>query len=228
VLTEITFGIFKRHGWTALCCTAAIVVVVAIGTPAVAGEAKPDPVPVITVGDHLLLPNTPDQQFPVYISGGQQVAIVNFFIQVADGGPEAANYGLIPPPGVSAPHITDVDLITGTIFEQNNDGHVGAGTPEIPQFFDRGVMTEIDSVPAEGLLGTVTVDTTDFYSGTWPLDMENSIEGTPTYFSVTGSDMIVPQFIGGSITIVPEPSIILLLVAGLAALSIWRFRPTKR
>jgi len=153
-------------------------------------------VPLIDVGDHFLLPETPGQQIQIWVSGGQPVEGLDFYIQVADGGPEAVELELIDPPGILGPIITDVDLITGTIFATNNWGLMSTYINDvIPQFFDVGLLTFAGSVLANGLLATVTIDTTGFASGTWELHMENTLNG-PSELPFAGA-----RFRGGSITI---------------------------
>jgi len=142
-------------------------------------------VPLIDLGDHILLPETPDQQIQIWVSGGQPVEGLDFNIQVADGGPEAVEWELIDPPGILGPIITDVDLITGTIFETNNMGHMSTYVNDvIPQFFDVGIVTQAGSVLADGLLATVTIDTMGFSSGTWELHAEDTLAG-PSQFNWT-------------------------------------------
>ena len=81
-----------------------------------------DDLPVVLAGQHILLPNTPNQIIPIFVAGGFSVQGLNFHVQIADGGPEAG--GSIDGPGIQA-----VDLagnpIAPTIFTGNNGGQVG-------------------------------------------------------------------------------------------------------
>ena len=134
--------------------------------------------PVIHVGDHLLAPDQAGQTLPVYASGGFPVQGVNFNLQVADAGPEGNG-------SVDGPVLQDLDILGGTIFAANNNGVVdidGEGSPDIvPQFEGRDTTTVSGTVITEGLLGTVTVDTTGFTSGQWPLVMSMTVNGASDF-----------------------------------------------
>ena len=104
---------------------------------------------------------------------------LNFNIQVADGGPSAG--GTLP-----APVITDVDILTATIFAATNtglrtDADDPAGADPVPQHEYRGTTTAAGTVSAEGLLATVTIDTTGFERGSWSLMMSNTINGSTDF-----------------------------------------------
>jgi len=76
----------------------------------------------VAVGDHVLLPDMEDQQIQIFVTPDDPITPefvqgLNFNIQVADGGPEVGGV-------VDGPVISDVDIITGTIFEANNLGQV--------------------------------------------------------------------------------------------------------
>jgi len=137
--------------------------------------------PVIDVGHHVLLPDTPGQTFQVSVTGGDLVQGLNFNLQVADGGPEWG--GVIDGPAIEA-----LDILTGTIFDGNNTGTVDldggppSGSDIAPQYEGRSTTTDSGSVPASGLLATVTIDTTGFSSGTWDLFLSNTLNG-PTDFA---------------------------------------------
>ena len=122
----------------------------------------------ISVGSHILAPDTPAQQVEISVSGGNLVSGVNLAAQVGDGGPELANYGL--PAGTDGPAIAAVDLTTGTIFGTKPATQFPMGDA-IPQFVNYGLMlTEPgESVAAQGLLVTLTIDTSGFSTGTWDL-----------------------------------------------------------
>lgn len=67
--------------------------------------------PVIDVGDHYLLPDTPGQQVQVWVTSGDAVEGVNFNSQIGDG-------------LSGGPVLQDIDLENGTIFEGNNTGQI--------------------------------------------------------------------------------------------------------
>ncbi len=152
--------------------------------------------PLIAVGQHGLLPNTPGQTIGIFVSGGRLVEGVNFNIQVADGGPELGG-------SQDGPAITGVDLINGTIFDNNNTGEndlLAMLGLEYPQAAAHTTTTLSGSVAASGLLATVTIDTTGFATGTWSLRMANTFNG-PTDFAG-----IAASITDGSISVGNAPS----------------------
>ena len=60
-------------------------------------------------------PNMPGQQVPILVSGSDAVSGVDFFVQVGDGGATVGGDD-------TGPTITQVDLVSGTIFAANNTG----------------------------------------------------------------------------------------------------------
>jgi len=179
-------------------------------------------IPVIVVGNHQLVPDTPGQQIPINVTGGDSVYGVNFYIQVADGGPEAGG-------SIDGPILQDLDIITGTIFEPDNTGEYdqdGPGSPDaVPQWEGHETtVTGLTPVSADGLLGTVTIDTTGFTNGSWALKMSDTVNG-PASFSVTPISITDGRINVGQI---PEPATLLLLVLGAAGLAWWRRLARKR
>ena len=174
---------------------------------------------VVTIGNHVLLPNTPGQVITLNVSGTDQVGGLDFFLQVADGGPGAV--GNILAPGISG------DILTGMIFASNNTG-LNDGNPGGSNFGNEIVLlsttTNSGTVLANGLLATVTIDTTGFFGGSWPLIMTGTAAGD--------SDLGVPgnlQTIDGSIS-VPEPTSVVLglfAVAGLGVVAIRKRRARR-
>jgi hypothetical protein len=132
---------------------------------------------MISIGDHLVAPDQPGQQIQVYVSGQLPVQGVEFNLQVADGGPELG--GL-----VDGPKIQDIDVLGGTIFSSNNLGtrdDDGPHPDSYPQIEWRSTATESGTVIAEGLLATLTIDTSGFSAGTWALHARDTLNG-PTRF----------------------------------------------
>ena len=123
----------------------------------------------VTVGTHVLLPNTANQVVSIWVSGGEPVAGEDFFAQIGDGG---AFLGGID----TKPAFTNLDVLGGTIFAANNNGAFGDpnGTPPgsnaaHPLIWVDGTTTVSGTVAAGGLLATMTLDTTGIASGTFPL-----------------------------------------------------------
>ncbi|HUT58008.1 MAG TPA: hypothetical protein VNA25_09190 [Phycisphaerae bacterium] len=154
---------------------------------------------VINVDDHGLLPNTPGQVINISVTGGEQVNGLQFNLQVADGGPE--NGG-----SIDGPVITNVDILTGTIFDGNNWGDLGWGPipgPGPAQLWESWTLTASDTVPAAGLLAKVTFDTTGFFDAiSWDLWMKPTLNGKSMLFSPDPIDVVIYN---GSITLGPTP-----------------------
>ena len=179
-----------------------ILVVLAFGTQAFAVPISP----VIDVGDHLLLPNTPGQQIQIGVTSDILIEGCNLNAQIGDGGPEAS--------GTPAPVITLVDLENG-IFAGNNDGQWDLGS--IPQLAMYSINTNSGGVFADGLLVTLTIDTTGFtFPGSWPLQLQSTLNGSSDFATMPA------EIIDGSITLVPEPATMSLI--GLGGLTLLRRR----
>ena len=148
---------------------------------------------------------------------------VEFFLQVADGGPEGGG-------SVDGPAITDVDILAGTIFDGNSTGEAGGGQL-VRQFWQSGTTTDSGTVIANGLLATATIDTTGFYGHdpitTWDLKMTGTLMGNSSL--QTPPPPLSTRITNGSISIrsdtptIPEPSTLVLLVVGALCLVGWRF-----
>ncbi len=122
--------------------------------------------PRILVGEHHLRPNQPNQTIQIFVQGGQAVSGADLYAMIGDGGPELTQLGL--PPGTDGPAITQVDLKTGSIFSSVPDEARDLGS--IPQVANWTIAaTGGGTVAAEGLLVTLTIDTTGFLEGTWSL-----------------------------------------------------------
>ena len=154
-------------------------------------------VPTIEVGTHHLLPDTPGQKIDICVSGGDPVQGLNFNVQVGDGA--AANGGVD-----IGPIITEADVVTGTIFDGNNTGQTDLVSMGLIVF--RVVTTASGTVAADGLLATLTVDTTRITSGWFDLSLTNVAEkafppGVDTDFAGVPADIT-----NGTIEIVPRPA----------------------
>ena len=134
--------------------------------------------PRITVGTHEFLPNMPNQTVQIHVTGGRPIEGLNFNAQIGDGGPAVG--------GTAGPVITAVDLETG-IFAGNNDGQVDLGS--IPQLAMYSITTSSGSVVADGLLATLTIDTTgfDIGEGPWVLALGNTLNGSTDFAGVAAS-----------------------------------------
>ena len=175
----------------------------------------------IVVGNHVLLPNTPGQVVQIFVTGGDQIQGTNFRAQIG-ADPE---FGITPVFGAGLSTI----IGAGTIFQPNNVGM--NDVTFYPALFEAGTATSTGTIAANGLLATLVIDTTGFFSGSWALSLNNTLSG-PTDWAgsvFNGNPVTDPVIEDGSITIpnIPEPSSIVLCmfgVAGLGAVAIRRRR----
>jgi len=162
----------------------------------------------ITVDTYHLEPNTPYQPVHIYVSGGDAVEAVQVECQIDNG-------ALNGP--ITAPTISELDVVTGTIFSSNHFGQTPPLTGVINSWLaTRGTWTSSGTVAADGLLATVYIDTRGFTSptGTWSLKLSGTRNGSTVFGDIQ------PTIINGTISLepVPEPATALFLVAGAALL----------
>jgi hypothetical protein len=148
--------------------------------------------PIVDVGVHKLLPNTKDQEIAITVEGSDPVQGLNFRIQVEDGGPLPPAMG-----SPTGPVITAVDLITATVFA----GNVSPQTDllSLPQIWVQSVTTQSGSVVADGLLATVTFDTTGFSRGSFRLALDDTLDGATDFAGIP------IDITDGILRVVPEP-----------------------
>jgi hypothetical protein len=107
----------------------------------------------ITVGSHQIVAGEANQVIPLYVTGGQMVQGLDFYIELGDGG--APNGG-----SDTIPIISNVDIVgPGTLFNQSNTGQFDTFASDllwaVSTTTDAGV---IDEIAADGLLAYVTID----------------------------------------------------------------------
>jgi hypothetical protein len=190
-----------------------LVVMLLTAGPAMAAE--------IVVGNYDLLPNTPGQEIEIYVTAAPTdplIGAANFNVQIADGGPEAGG-------AIDGPTITAVSLVRpGTIFgDIINDGHSGSGSV-VPQVYVEQTATGSGQGPiaADGQLAVVTIDTTGFTSGVFDFMLGDTLNGdTDLRDDTPGVNPIPLTITNGTITIIPEPSTIVMLLGLLAAAAVY-------
>ncbi|MEM7806665.1 MAG: hypothetical protein AAF561_00970 [Planctomycetota bacterium] len=166
---------------------------------------------MVDVPDVVLIADTPNQEVPLFVTGGDTVQGLVLFVSIGDGGPERVDLGLIP--GTDAPAITDVDLEMGTIYD---DGVFFADLPSIPQFANAtAIVTDDSTFVADGQIATLIVDTTGFDSGTFDLRLTNIFPDAPdgpfdSVFEAGGNEVEIIADVGSITVIVPEPTASLL------------------
>jgi hypothetical protein len=86
----------------------------------------------VTLGNYVLQPNMPNQTIPIYVTGGAQVSGLNFNLQIGDGGPALG--------GTPGPVFTHVDLVNGTIFQNDFEAPIDLGS--FPQLLTWDIVTK--------------------------------------------------------------------------------------
>ncbi len=210
-----------------------------VHAPASAGGGVGNPF-FVEIGSHALLPNTADQWITLTVRNDSaspvSVGGLNFNFQVADSGPESeGGFGVI-----DGPNITDVDLVTGTLFAPNNTGTTTAGGNP-PQAGLWTVTTQSGTVTlaagGQATLARVQFSTVGFSSSaSWTLSLRAGPPGglqDGTSFSQPGTggevNAIEVQFNEGQIA-VPEPwALSLASAAGLGGwIGVRRSRAVRR
>jgi len=154
--------------------------------------------PTIVVGNHVVIP-LPGQSFTIPVTGGVAVSGVNFNAEVANGG--TANGGT---PG---PVITNVNLVSGTIFASNNSGQQNA-TSFPSQVYSGLVITNSGTVNTTGTLATMTFDPSNFIGGIYSLKLAGFSNGNisgDTDFTVAPDFSSIPATVTNGNIIVTFP-----------------------
>ncbi len=135
----------------------------------------------LSFGDLTVAPNTPGQTIEVFVSGGNPVDAIQLNILIGDGG--AITGGTNP----NFDLVQDVDIITGTIFNGNNNGVSGARLAQDGFAFD-STSTVAGTVAADGLIATLTIDTTGLNSGSFSISTDSGvgIQGPTTFAGANG------------------------------------------
>jgi hypothetical protein len=129
----------------------------------------------VNAGTHVLAPNMAGQQVPILVSGSDAVSGIDLFVQVGDGGTTVGGDD-------TGPRITQVDLVSGTIFAGNN---TGVFLDPAPLIWGATTTTQSGSVSASGVLATLTIDTTGMFVGQFDLILNPPSTG-PTAFADAG------------------------------------------
>jgi hypothetical protein len=147
----------------------------------------------INAGMHTLAPNMPGQLVQIGVTGGEAVSGVDLFVQVGDGGTTVGGDD-------TGPKITNLDLVTGTIFAAN---HTDVFTDPAPLIWGATTTTTTGTVPANGVLATLTIDTTGITTGQFDLILNPAATG-PTAFADAG---VVANLTNGLLQIGAAPSL---------------------
>jgi hypothetical protein len=152
---------------------------------------------LLDVGQHVLLPNTPNQWIDIEVTGTLAATGFNFRGQVGDG--------------VKGPAITDFqfdDGIGGSAYlweEQETVQNGSVPNSETPGVAQVGVVLAQSGVDvtANGLLVSIEIDTTGIDQGVFEFNLIDSLLGSPSQFIVDGGGTHDPEITNGSITVIP-------------------------
>ena len=173
----------------------------------------------ISILDYSVAPGTSSFDVPVQISGSEFVTDMAGAIFVGEGGTLAGK--------PQAPGVTAVSY-AGSIWQGAATGYDtslgNAGTNEIV-FADLNLKETSEAVSANGTLLTFTLDLTGFSAGeSFDLSMGIAALQETTLRDDQGTTF-TPSFEDGSITIIPEPSTLLMVfLGGLGFLMVRRLR----
>jgi hypothetical protein len=118
----------------------------------------------------------------------------------------------------SGPTISDVDVITGTIFGAvANSGPSKASANGDRIFYSATTATgTVDVEPGSSKFASVAFDTTGIAPGSYTYTLNTSFGAT--FYSTTGNPVeLYPTSVNGTLTVVPEPAEVALLT-GLACM----------
>lgn len=148
--------------------------------------------PTVNVGQHDILPDTPHQAIPVYVRSSEAIEGVDLYVQIGDGGIGVGGAD-------TGPRIEGIDLLSGTIFQDNHSGIWDldnnawwpGGEDGILMFEGLEMVTDQGAVPADGLLAIIYIDTTGFreVGQTWELRLAGTVNGD-TDFGLTAAAII--------------------------------------
>jgi len=180
---------------------ATLLVISVVALPALADD------PAINVGEWTLEPDLPGQIIELFVSGGALVQGLELNVQISRDGPGGEQI-------LEGPVLQDVDILNGTIFAESNEG-IFPGSYKTPHVAYQGTTSDpsIDlgygpgMVPTDGLLATLTVDTTGITEGRYNLLLTGTQEGTTNFAGIQA-------LISDGTIIVPEPMSLVLLGFG--------------
>ena len=188
-----------------------------------AGESGPL---FVEVGTHQLMPNEPGQWVTLTARNESASPVVlaglNFNVQIADSGPvREGGFGLI-----DGPNITQVDLVTGTLFAGTHTGTTPAAgnVPQAGLWTVTTLTGTLSLAPGQVVtLARVEIDTGGFQSQeSWTLSLTagapGGLQSTTSFVRLVDGGLVdaVDVRFNPGLVVVPEPR----SVAGVAALGL--------
>ena len=164
---------------------------------------------IVSAGDWFLQPNLAGQEIWVSISGEGDVTRATVAAEVVGAAP--------------LPSFTDGTMIVGTIFASNNTGSDLEAYSGSWAWQD---MSTNDGNPVDGngILAKLTVSTVGVFDGSFALKL-SELPSLPDDKTSVGTEPVVNvTYRDGSITVVPEPSSIALLLMALGGVAFARKR----
>ena len=174
---------------------------------------------IITTPKNIVLQANAVEWVPFRVSGSETLYAMDFYAEVLD----AAG-------GIQGPQMESIDLLNNTIFTANNTGQqtdLIASPGSTPWLAGYGV--EVDgnnsaSVVADGVFAWIKFNTKDLFSGTWDfrlIDVGATDPGTglDTNMVDDSFNSVLIESVGFKLTVVPEPSSLLLALSGLGLAS---------
>ncbi len=197
-----------------LKCISLGVAALSILVPAVAARGA-----VISTPKDIVLQANTEQWVSLEVTGADRLFSMAFYAEVLD----AAG-------GIKGPQMESIDLLNNTIFTANNTGQQTdlitppGSTPWLAGYnvvIDEGNST---AVIANGVFAWIKFNTKDLFSGTWDFrlfDVGATEPGTglDTDMVDDGFNSVLTESGGFKLTVVPEPSSLLLALSGLGLAS---------
>ncbi len=169
---------------------------------------------IVTLEDQQILPDTPDQQIDILVTGDERITGVILRLAIGDGRSGAV--------------VTDVDLVNGTVFEPapfpgfSTRLPISEGEFQIIVFDLNSAVTDVE---ANGLLATVTVSTEGVTSGDFTLSLVSPTFG-PTQFADVAGEPVDEDNVSlpDEAPPIPEPSGCIAWLALMAGFTSWQRR----
>lgn len=109
----------------------------------------------IDIGHHVVVPNMPGQKIGIYATGGELVNGISLSVAINGGGKAHG--------GKPGPLITNIDVDAGPTIWNQPPGHNPPSVFNDGQLWNVNFLTTGGYVSADGLVATVTVDTTGYF-----------------------------------------------------------------